>query len=253
MRDRAAVIDAVNAGVEEFGRLDIVSANAGKSPVGGMTVEIAPDEWNAVIDINLTGVFDTVAATVPAVIAAGNGGSIILTSSGAGLKYVPNLVHYNSAKAAVVAIAKALSNELAAQQVMVNVIAPGGAVLRGIRLHPHRPRLARHDGAVPGTGRLQGVARRCSNGFRRGVVDQLRRTPCTPVLHPARQDDSLIPVEQARGFATRLRDASEQPVVYAELPCAQHAFDTYSSARAAHTAVAVQQFLAEIYSARERT
>lgn len=125
VRDRAAVIEAVNAGVNEFGRLDIVSANAGISPVGGMTWEIPPVEWNAVIDINLTGVFNTVAATVPAVIAAGNGGSIILTSSGAGLKCVPNLVHYNSAKAAVVAIAKTLSNELAAQQIRVNVIAPG--------------------------------------------------------------------------------------------------------------------------------
>ncbi|CAM3128084.1 mycofactocin-coupled SDR family oxidoreductase [Mycobacterium colombiense] len=125
VRDRTALIDAVKTGVDEFGRLDIVVANAGISPTGGMTWEVPPDEWNAVIDINLTGVFNTVAATVPAVISGGNGGSVILTSSGAGLKYVPNLVHYNSAKAAVVAIGKTLSNELAAQQIRVNVIAPG--------------------------------------------------------------------------------------------------------------------------------
>lgn len=125
VRDRAALAEAVGVGVAEFGRLDIVSANAGISPTGGMTWDIPAEEWQAVIDINLTGVFNTVAVAVPHMIAAGNGGSIILTSSGAGLKYVPNLVHYNSAKAAVVAIGKTLSNELAAQHIRVNVIAPG--------------------------------------------------------------------------------------------------------------------------------
>ncbi|EID11493.1 membrane-bound esterase LipM [Mycobacterium xenopi RIVM700367] len=61
------------------------------------------------------------------------------------------------------------------------------------------------------------------------------------------RNDSLIPVEQARSFAARLREVSRQPVVYAELPFAQHAFDIFGSARAAHAAVAVEQFLAEIY------
>jgi acetyl esterase/lipase len=66
------------------------------------------------------------------------------------------------------------------------------------------------------------------------------------VLHGT--SDSLIPVEQARAFSARLRDVSRQPVVYAELPLAQHAFDIFGSARAAHAAVAVEQFLAEIYT-----
>jgi acetyl esterase/lipase len=60
----------------------------------------------------------------------------------------------------------------------------------------------------------------------------------------------LIPVEQARSFVGRLREVSRQPVVYAELPYAQHAFDIFGSARAAHAAVAVEQFLAEIYEPR---
>ena len=68
------------------------------------------------------------------------------------------------------------------------------------------------------------------------------------VLHG--RNDSLIPVEQARAFAAQLRKVSRQPVAYAELPFAQHAFDIFGSARAAHAAVAVEQFLAEIY---ERT
>jgi acetyl esterase/lipase len=65
------------------------------------------------------------------------------------------------------------------------------------------------------------------------------------VLHG--RNDSLIPVEQARAFTSRLREVSRQPVIYAELPCAQHAFDIFGSERATHAAVAVEQFLAEIY------
>jgi acetyl esterase/lipase len=66
------------------------------------------------------------------------------------------------------------------------------------------------------------------------------------VLHG--RNDSLIPVEQARAFTARLHEVSRQPVVYAELPFAQHAFDIFGSARATHAAVAVEQFLAEIYA-----
>jgi acetyl esterase/lipase len=68
------------------------------------------------------------------------------------------------------------------------------------------------------------------------------------VLHGT--NDSLIPVEQARSFTARLAEVSRQPVVYAELPYAQHAFDIFGSARAAHAAVAVEQFLAEMYAKR---
>ncbi|MEB3021914.1 alpha/beta hydrolase [[Mycobacterium] crassicus] len=66
------------------------------------------------------------------------------------------------------------------------------------------------------------------------------------VLHGV--NDSLVPVEQARAFTARLREVSTNPVVYAEMPFAQHAFDIFGSARAAHTAKAVEQFLAEIYA-----
>jgi acetyl esterase/lipase len=68
------------------------------------------------------------------------------------------------------------------------------------------------------------------------------------VLHGT--NDSFIPVEQARSFTAQLRQTSTAPMVYAELPYAQHAFDTFGSARAAHAAVAVEQFLAEVYTTR---
>jgi acetyl esterase/lipase len=70
------------------------------------------------------------------------------------------------------------------------------------------------------------------------------------VLHGI--NDSFIPVQQARSFTARLREVSRQPVVYAELPFAQHAFDIFGSARAAHAAVAVERFLAPIYAERSR-
>ncbi|HEU0192325.1 MAG TPA: alpha/beta hydrolase [Mycobacterium sp.] len=74
-------------------------------------------------------------------------------------------------------------------------------------------------------------------------------SPAAPpffVLHGS--NDSLVPVSQARDFTARLRAVSEQPVVYAELPYAQHAFDALASARTRRVAVAVEQFLAEIYA-----
>jgi acetyl esterase/lipase len=69
------------------------------------------------------------------------------------------------------------------------------------------------------------------------------------VLHG--RNDSLVPVEQARGFVDKLRQFSKQPVVYAELPFTQHAFDIFGSARAGHAAIAVEQFLAEVYATRQ--
>jgi dipeptidyl aminopeptidase/acylaminoacyl peptidase len=66
------------------------------------------------------------------------------------------------------------------------------------------------------------------------------------VLHGT--NDSLVPVEQARTFVDELRKASSKPVVYAELPLAQHAFDILPSVRAAYTARAVERFLAVVRS-----
>lgn len=71
------------------------------------------------------------------------------------------------------------------------------------------------------------------------------------VLHGT--NDSLAFVEQARAFTSRLREVSNQPVVYAELPYTQHAFDIFGSARAVHAAVAVEQFLADVYASTRAT
>ena len=71
------------------------------------------------------------------------------------------------------------------------------------------------------------------------------------VLHG--RNDSLVPVEQARGFVAELRKVSAQPVAYAELPLAQHGFDILGSARARHATIAVEQFLTQVYAGRTVT
>jgi SDR family mycofactocin-dependent oxidoreductase len=125
VRDREDLQRAVTSAVDELGRLDIVCANAGIMPIGRPLWEISPQQWQDVIDTNLTGVFNTLAVTVPAMRSAGNGGSIILTASAAALRFAPNLGDYSATKAGVVALAKTLANEVAAEGIRVNAICPG--------------------------------------------------------------------------------------------------------------------------------
>lgn len=123
VRSLADVQTAVDATVNEFGRLDIVVANAGIA-VYGLTWKITEAQWHDTIDINLTGVWHTVRAAVPAMIEAGNGGSVVLTSSAAGLKGVYNTAHYTASKHGVVGIMRTLANEVAAHRIRVNTIHP---------------------------------------------------------------------------------------------------------------------------------
>ena len=125
VRDRDGLKRAVLDGVAEFGRLDIVCANAGIMPIGRPLWEIPSEQWQDVIDVNLTGVFNTLAVTVPAMRATGNGGSIILTASAAALRFGLHLGDYSATRAGVVALAKTLANELAAEGIRVNAICPG--------------------------------------------------------------------------------------------------------------------------------
>jgi (+)-trans-carveol dehydrogenase len=123
VRDYAAVKAALDTGVAQLGRLDIVAANAGIVSFGAAE-ELTEQAWRDVIDVNLTGVWHTVKAAIPHLRTAG-GGSIIITSSGAGLKGTPNLAHYVAAKHGLVGLMRTLANELAPDLVRVNTVHPG--------------------------------------------------------------------------------------------------------------------------------
>ena len=124
VRDYSALKSALDEGVAELGRLDIVSANAGIF-THGRADELGDDAWDEMIGVNLTGVWHTAKAAIPHLKAAG-GGSIIITSSTAGIKGFENFAHYVSAKHGVVGLMRTLALELAPDMIRVNTVHPTG-------------------------------------------------------------------------------------------------------------------------------
>jgi (+)-trans-carveol dehydrogenase len=123
-RDFDALKAAVDAGVEQLGRLDIIIANAGIGNGGATLDKTSEDDWTDMIDVNLGGVWKTVKAGVPHILAGGRGGSIILTSSVGGLKAYPHTGHYVAAKHGVVGLMRTFAVELGAQNIRVNSVHP---------------------------------------------------------------------------------------------------------------------------------
>lgn len=128
VRDLAFQQDLVTRGVEHFGgRLDVVIANAGICNWGKVW-EIDEQQWQDTLDINLTGYWKTLKATIPHMLAADNGGSIILVSSVAGLKAMPVQAPYSSSKYGVVGLAQTTAKELGEHGIRVNTIHPYGVL-----------------------------------------------------------------------------------------------------------------------------
>lgn len=123
--DFDALKAAVEHGVCELGRLDVVVANAGMT-TASLSWEIDLDHWHATIDNNLHGAFYTAKATVPILIEQATGGVIVFTSSVAGLKGLPFLADYAAAKHGVTGLAKTMANELAKYRIRVNTVHPHG-------------------------------------------------------------------------------------------------------------------------------
>jgi (+)-trans-carveol dehydrogenase len=124
VRDFDALKAAVDTGVEQLGRLDIIVANAGIGNGGATLDKTSEPDWTDMIDINLGGVWKTVKAGVPHILAGGRGGSIILTSSVGGLKAYPHTGHYVAAKHGVVGLMRTFAVELGAQNIRVNSVHP---------------------------------------------------------------------------------------------------------------------------------
>ena len=133
VRDEVALQGAVDAGVAEFGRLDFILANAGIMPCIGEESQ-RRSAWFDAIDVMLTGVFLTIETALPALLAGGNGGAIVITSSSAGIKIGQMPLElksdggwgYAAAKHGVVGLMHAYAAALGAENIRVNSVHPTG-------------------------------------------------------------------------------------------------------------------------------
>jgi SDR family mycofactocin-dependent oxidoreductase len=123
VRDLEQVQRVVDEGLSQLGKVDIVCSNAG---IGGWGVswEMSARQWQDMIDINLTGVWNAARAALPSMVERGEGGCIVLTSSTAGLIGYANTAHYTAAKHGVIGLMKVMSAELGPHQIRVNAICP---------------------------------------------------------------------------------------------------------------------------------
>jgi SDR family mycofactocin-dependent oxidoreductase len=152
VRDAGAVKRALDDGVAELGRLDIVLSNAG-------IVRLHPDAddpaqlWRDIVETNLSGGFHVVYAAVPHLLAGGRGGVIILTGSTAGVRPVANpgvgALAYTASKWALVGVCKQLAATLAEHSIRVNIVHPTG-VASGMTMNAAMAELAAH--ATEGDG-----------------------------------------------------------------------------------------------------
>ena len=123
VRDLAALEQVVADAMATFGRIDVVVANAGYASMNPL-LEVTEEQWNDTMDTLLTGVWKTIRAAVPQMVERGEGGSVILTSSAAGLAGYANIGHYTAAKHGVVGLMRALSVEMAPHMIRVNSVHP---------------------------------------------------------------------------------------------------------------------------------
>ena len=123
-RDLQGLRKTVDQGVGALGRLDIIVANAGVC-APQVWNDITPEDFRDVMDINVTGTWNTVMAGAQKIIDGGCGGSIILIGSAAGIKVQPFMIHYTASKHAVTGMARAFAAELGKHSIRVNSVHPG--------------------------------------------------------------------------------------------------------------------------------
>lgn len=124
VRDTEQLRAALDEGVEQLGALNVVVANAGVFTFGRQTHLVDESTWRELIDINLTGVWHTVKVATPHLLAAGEGGSVIIISSLAGFKGLANTAAYTTTKHGLAGLMKVLVNEFGPNRIRVNCIHP---------------------------------------------------------------------------------------------------------------------------------
>jgi NAD(P)-dependent dehydrogenase (short-subunit alcohol dehydrogenase family) len=122
--DRSAVSAAVDAAVQRWSRIDCAVNNAGVSGPRQQLDEYTPEQWRAVMSVNLDGVYHCMTAELSAMLQAGSG-SIVNVSSGAAVHPTPGLAPYAASKAALIGLTRAAAGEYAALGVRVNCVLPG--------------------------------------------------------------------------------------------------------------------------------
>lgn len=126
VRDHPALVAAVDGARQSFGRLDLLVANAGVASWPTSTWQATEEQWTTMIDVVLTGTWNTCRAAIPAILDGGRGGSIVFVGSTAAVKPLPTIGHYAAAKYGLVGLLKSLALELAPDRVRVNAVHPGG-------------------------------------------------------------------------------------------------------------------------------
>ena len=124
VRDRAQIAKVIDEGVSRLGNIDVVVANAGIGINSAPFWEVPQDEWRDCIDVNLGGVWNTVSAAIPSMLAGGHGGAVVVTSSAAALKAAPNIAPYTAAKTGVIGLVRSMANDLAPHRIRANVVCP---------------------------------------------------------------------------------------------------------------------------------
>jgi NAD(P)-dependent dehydrogenase (short-subunit alcohol dehydrogenase family) len=117
---------------DHFGRIDFALANAGVGHAMAPIVELEPEEWSRVIDVNLTGTFLTLRTALRLM---NEGGAIVFVSSSMGVKPSPNTAGYGASKAALLQLARIAALEAAPRRIRVNAISPGGVETPIFRAH----------------------------------------------------------------------------------------------------------------------